>query len=137
MHRLLMLALCLMTAFTAGETRAQADTQYAQNNQFTIIYLNACNRRIQTAIHYRDLSGNWITRGWWNLAPGETATVGFTTNRIFYTYAESIAPVNSRIFWRGSARHFRIRGSSNTYGFRQRNMDMNNWGTWTERFTCN
>ncbi|MBW4981631.1 DUF1036 domain-containing protein [Mameliella sp. CS4] len=136
MHRLFLLALCLMTAFNAGESRAQ--TQYAQNNnQFTVIFLNACNRQIQTAINYRDLSGNWVTNGWWNLSPGESATVAFTTNRIYYMYAESIAPVSSRIYWRGAVRHFHIRGSSNTYGFRQRTMDMNNWGRWTERFTCN
>lgn len=135
MHRLFMLALCLVMAFNATEVRAQ--TQYAQNNQFTVIFLNACNRRIQTAIHYRDLSGNWITNGWWTLNPGESIHVANTTNRIFYSYAESIGPVNTRLFWRGAVRHFPIRGSSHTYGFRQRNMDMSSWGRWTERFTCN
>lgn len=130
MHRLFMLALGFVLAFGASES-------FAQSNQFTIKFKNDCYRRIQTAIHYRDLSGNWITNGWWTLEPGQTATVANTTNRIFYSYGESIGPLSNRLFWRGAVRHFHIRGSSNTYGFRQRNMDMQSWGTWTERFTCN
>lgn len=135
MFRILALAFCLVLA--VGLTPNRAFSQSSGGNNFAVVFLNACNRRIQTAIHYRDLRGNWVTNGWWTLEPGRTALVGYTTNRIFYMYAESIAPVSSRIFWNGSARFDYIRGSSNTYGFRERNMNMNTWGTWTERFTCN
>ncbi|WP_255498396.1 DUF1036 domain-containing protein [Nakamurella sp. PAMC28650] len=34
--------------------------------------------------------GNWGTRGWWNLNPGETVhTDVWTANRYFYFYAEA------------------------------------------------
>lgn len=134
MLRLFALAVCL--ALAVGISPNRAHSQSSNNSHFTVVFLNACNRRIQTAIHYRDLNGNWVTNGWWTLDPGQTAVVGHTKNRIFYSYGESIAPVSSRIFWNGSVRYYHIRGSSNAYGFRQRDMTMNTWGTWTERFTC-
>ncbi|SNS34036.1 DUF1036 domain-containing protein [Antarctobacter heliothermus] len=130
MHRFFWLMLCLLMASGAQEAAAQ-------NNNFAVYFKNECWRRIQTAIHVRDMSGNWVTKGWWTLEPGQQAFVATTTNRIFYTYGESIAPISERINWAGTDRHYHIRGSSNTYGFRTRRMDMSNWGTWTERFTCN
>ena len=34
--------------------------------------------------------GNWATKGWWNLSPGqETHTDVWTANRYFYFYAEA------------------------------------------------
>jgi uncharacterized membrane protein len=134
MQRILWLALCLVLAIGATETRAQ---NYSNDSHFRVYFVNTCNRRIQTAVHFRDLSGNWITEGWWTLEPGEQAFVAQTTNRIFYMYAESIGPVANRIYWDGSVRYFNIRGSRDSYGFRQRNMDMNTFGRWTERFNCN
>jgi uncharacterized membrane protein len=33
--------------------------------------------------------GNWATHGWWNLNPGETKTVIWTTNQYAFYYAEA------------------------------------------------
>ncbi len=134
MQRLFWLVLVLVMALGPSESRAQS--QYSDGNFFNVYFLNKCNRDIQVAIHYVDLSGRWITNGWWTLAPGEQAFVARTKNRIFYHYAESIGPPSDRLFWRGAAQYYSIRGSSNTYGFIQRSMTMDNWGTWTESYTC-
>lgn len=135
MKRFLWVALCLFFVSNADESRAQS--QYADNNYYQIYFVNECNRRIQTAIRAIDLSGNWVTKGWWILEPGEQAFVVQTKNKIFYSYAESIGPAANRLYWRGSDQNYRIRNSSNTFGFRKRDMNMSNWGDWRERFTCN
>jgi uncharacterized membrane protein len=135
MQRLFWLALCLVMVFGPGESRAQS--QYSDNSYFSVSFVNDCGRRIQTAVHYVDLSGNWATHGWWILDPGQRAFVAKTKNRIFYSYAESIGSTSNRIYWRGNDQSYHIRGSSNPYGFRKRDMNMTNWGQWTERFTCN
>ncbi|WP_094020303.1 DUF1036 domain-containing protein [Maliponia aquimaris] len=89
--RILKLAFCLLLA--VGSLPNRAHSQSSGGNWFSVVFLNACNKRIQTAVHYRDFQGNWVTNGWWTLEPGQTALVGHTTNRICYMYAESIGPV--------------------------------------------
>jgi Protein of unknown function (DUF1036) len=34
--------------------------------------------------------GDWATHGWWNLNPGESQTVLWTTNQYAYFYAEAV-----------------------------------------------
>ncbi len=100
------------------------------------VYLqNQCSRKISTAIHYKALDGQWITQGWWILAPGEKAFVAKTNNTIFYTYAESTDPV-SRLYWSGSDYYDVIRGSTQRYGFKKQQITSKEWGTWTTNFTC-
>jgi hypothetical protein len=101
------------------------------------VYLqNQCNRRIQTAISYKAIDGQWATNGWWILDPGEKAFVAKTANTIFYTYAESIDPTTPRLYWSGSDYYAPIRGSSQRYGFQKQQITMKEWGTWTTSFTC-
>lgn len=103
----------------------------------TVIIRNNCWREIQVAINYLGLEGNWITDGWWRLAPGESAQVARTRNNIIYLYGESIGPANSRIYWNGGDLYRSIRGSSNSYGFFESQIRTQGWGTWTENMNCN
>jgi len=56
-------------------------------------WFDLCNKSsepVYAAFGYND--GNaWVSEGWWNLAPGECATVydGSLTQRKYYAYAES------------------------------------------------
>lgn len=51
---------------------------------------NACKFKIAVAVHYRDLDDEWITRGWWNVEPGETTTTdAMTRNAYVYFFAEN------------------------------------------------
>lgn len=132
MLRLLTLAVCLVLAVAVTPNRTLG--QSAGANNFAISFKNDCHFRIRTAIHYRDLSGNWVTNGWWTLNPGQTALVVYTTNQIYYIYAE---PTGRGDFdWEGSDYFDHIRGSPNTYGFRERNMHMTTWGTFEQSFAC-
>lgn len=110
----------------------------AQGRDYDRIYFrNKCNRQIQTAIHYKALSGTWVTEGWFLLDPGERAYVANTRNTIYYSYAESIDPVSRRLHWSGDDVFDYIRGSSYDYGFKKQEYRLGEWGSWTESFTCN
>lgn len=108
----------------------------SSQNYDRVYFKNKCNRKIQTAINYKNLDGEWVTEGWWSLEPGESAFVAKTRNTVFYTYAESIAPRAERVFWSGDDLYRSIRGSQNTYGFRKKKITTQEWGTWTQNFTC-
>ena len=56
----------------------------------TIALRNACTVEIAVALHYLDLDDAWITRGWWNVAPGQTVTTdAMTRNAYVYFYGEN------------------------------------------------
>lgn len=103
----------------------------------SIYYTNKCSRRIQTAVHYKNLSNEWVTEGWGILEPGQTNWIAKTTNSIFYIYAESIDPESARLYWSGLDYHSTIHGSSKTYGFKKKQITTTTWGKWTESFSCN
>ena len=77
---------------------------------------------ISTAIHYKNINGYWVTDGWWNIGPGETAYVVDTIHPFFYYYGES---ADGKIFWEGEDNYQTVRGSNEAYGFRK--YDIQNW----------
>ena len=58
---------------------------------YSIVFKNNCRSfgQIHTAVHFRDLNGNWVSNGFWSLAYGETARVGATTNKVFYFHGHT------------------------------------------------
>lgn len=97
---------------------------------------NSCSRPIQAAIHFKDLNGNWTTNGWYNIAPGQQASVANTKNSIYYVYAESIEHQNFRLEWEGNDGRWPIHGSSQSYAFTKSRFNSNQWGTHTHNFLC-
>jgi uncharacterized membrane protein len=62
---------------------------------------NTCRYTVAVALHYRDLDESWVTRGWWELAPGaSTTTDAMTREAVFYLYAENQAVGRT---WEGKA----------------------------------
>ena len=101
--------------------------------EYDEIYLqNQCNDNIQAAISYKNLNGEWETKGWYSLAPNAKAFVAKTKNRIYYTYAESIT---SGLKWSGDAVKESIRNEG-SYGFRKKEIRSDTWTTWIDNFTC-
>lgn len=82
--------------------------------QMRIIYQNECNQDIFAAIHYTDLSDNWITKGWWRIPPGGTADVADTRNIYFLYYAVTEDRSSE---WKGDYSYLSVRGSSEKYPF--------------------
>lgn len=53
---------------------------------------NRCRYAIAVALYYRDLDLSYVTRGWWEVAPGATMTTdAMTRDAAFYLYAENQA----------------------------------------------
>lgn len=51
---------------------------------------NTCRYPVATALHYRDLDDSPVTRGWWEVAPGDSVTTdAMTRDAVFYLYAEN------------------------------------------------
>lgn len=122
----------------AAASSGQSDFIYKvqSRGRIKVYYRNRCNRKIQAALRYLDPRRGWRTAGWYVLQPGERGFLQYTNNRVIYTYAESIGPVSSRLYWEGNDRAYRIRGSSRTYGFTEFRI---NQGVkeYTHNFTCN
>jgi uncharacterized membrane protein len=72
--------LALATRYENGERR-----QYHK-----LRLRNTCRYLVAVALHYRDLDESWVTRGWWEVAPGASLTAdAMTREAVFYLYAEN------------------------------------------------
>ena len=84
-----------------------------------------------TALHYLDLNGNWISEGWWKLAPGQQGYVANTKNSIYYIHARTQQGKE----WSGDE-YFYVNGEG-PFGFIRNEITTKSWGNWTQSFTCN
>ena len=100
-------------------------------NYETVAFKNKCYKPIAIYVHYLDLNNNWITNGYYRLAPNQKGNIFNTRNTIFYYYAQSM---DGTLVWRGD------------YGFRFHDviipmriveMSISSWGTFTMSLTCN
>ncbi|MBI3300491.1 MAG: PDZ domain-containing protein [Deltaproteobacteria bacterium] len=90
-----------------------------------ILFKNECHRPLRTAIHYKDLSNQWVTAGWQTLQPGAEAWVALTRNQLYYYYAEF---TDGQLVGAGQEFYTTIDGSSTTYGFRKAKIGAAAWG---------
>jgi uncharacterized membrane protein len=59
-----------------------------------------------------DLAGEWVTRGWWKVRPGEAfQTDAKTRNRNIYFFAKPARPELGLGTWNGEGQNDSIRGS--------------------------
>ncbi len=72
--------------------------------QFSTIYFkNNCNRPLQVAVYFKDISNKWQKKAWYSFAPkeGPARLSGVNTrNRYLYYYAESTD--GSDLVWQGN-----------------------------------
>lgn len=72
------------------ETIAERHRRGKQREYDRILLENKCRADVAVALYYLDLDDKWITRGWWQIPPGETMTTdAMTRNRYLYLYAEN------------------------------------------------
>lgn len=77
---------------------AQQEAQ-GQRLHNTLAIANGCHAPLFAAIHYQDLDNHWVTRGWWQVQPGQTAaTDARPTSANVYFYAEN---TGLNLFWSG------------------------------------
>jgi len=107
---------------------SQGDEEERRAESFyTVFFKNHCYRRIETAIRYKNVNGEWTTDGWWVLDEGETRAVANSKNTVFYSYAHTTKnDVNRKLYWSGKknddeARSYSINNSSHKYRFRKKN----------------
>ena len=113
-----------------------AQEAFDAGRRFRVHIKNSCHKTIYVAIHYKNLNGNWVTEGWWELPPGERNYVADTDNRIDYIYAESKGP--NRSYWAGDDGYrWSVRNSDKMYEYREKKTTRKSWGDWTHTFTCN
>jgi uncharacterized membrane protein len=68
---------------------------------------------------------NWSTDGWYVFAHGECAILGGSgdlRHRYYYVYAETEAPLDSRLYWTGETPNCVSLGRNFSFGSRMRNM---------------
>ncbi len=92
---------------------ADAAAEAQSKRGYRLHFTNECDEKLDLAIHYMDVSGNWKTKGWWSFAPNEGAYLNSgdnalrTKNSIIYYYVES--PNNSYLKTDGSHK-FKLSG---------------------------
>jgi hypothetical protein len=92
---------------------------------YYFVFQNNCHHPIRLALRYLDsTSDEWVTGGWWNFDPNESASLMHgdqyvrSTNSIFYYYAE-ITTNGYNVSWHGT--HERVLGGR-TLPMRRREM---------------
>ena len=72
------------------ETIAERSSRGKQREYDRIVLENKCQADVAVALYYLDLDDKWVTRGWWQLPPGESMTTdAMTRNQYLYLYAEN------------------------------------------------
>jgi hypothetical protein len=121
------------TFYTGFRCAMSAAPQTGTPDNFQVYFRNDCNKTADFAIYYMDLNSNWVVDGWWEIKPGESAYVADTKNKIYAYYGEL---AEGNYFWAGTDQNLPIKGSTKSYGFKDFNINMTNWGKWTQLFTC-
>lgn len=103
---------------------------HGDNDFYKLKFQNKCSKELQTLIRFKNYAGDWETKGWWILEPGETAYVEDTKNSVFYFYAEA---TDGSKTWQGTDNFKTFKGKK--YGFRKLNTSKG-FGDWTTNLTC-
>jgi hypothetical protein len=120
----------------------------------TLVFKNKCGQgNISVAATFMDLEGQWVTVGWWKVAPGETVESGaFSKNRVFYIYAHN---EGDAVVWNGNGKPEaheadvvdnafvrKVQPPEQILGKNKHSVNMfkvtvaEAWGPWNESFTC-
>ncbi|WP_236893165.1 ankyrin repeat domain-containing protein [Desulfoluna limicola] len=84
-------------------------------------FKNSTSETVHVAIRLKDTDGDWVTRAWAKIEPGEKRLMGRSTNSIFYYFAESESWI-----WEGTDNTRTISGKE--YGMRELKLDLDDRG---------
>ncbi|MGB6296614.1 MAG: phospholipase A2 [Rivularia sp. (in: cyanobacteria)] len=106
------------SAYNKAQNKAKSKLRKSGYNYH---FTNNCSSPIRLAIRYKNTSGKWVTKGWWNFAARESAYLQSngirlaSKNSIYYYYAEPTD--NSGGFWGGN---HKVRFNGKTLKMRQK-----------------
>lgn len=96
MRRLFSLILAIPMVAAASLASAQGDTEGGGGGGgpapstipgYRLVATNSCGGIVSMAYRVRDYTGQWVTRGWFNINPNQTRTLYMpTTNPTFYYF---------------------------------------------------
>ena len=109
----------------------EVNTEVNQNHD-NIIYQNLCGRTIYAALVFKNLNDTWEKGMWYKMAYQRRGVAGKTRNRIYYIYAQT---ENGDLVWKGS--DLNVEHNGRNYGFLAKRITTDEWGNWTQNFTCN
>lgn len=84
----------------------------------TIVFKNKTSAWAQIAVRYKNRDGEWVTREWYTIAPGEEIDVAKTNNLIFYWFG-----IASDGKWKGTDKYYYVQGYDEKQGFRKKTMN--------------
>ena len=97
---------------------------------YSIIFENKCDKEIRTAIAYKNLKGQWVTRAYLRFKPDQMGIVADTRNLSFFFYGQT---KDKKISWSGDL-PITIKGVE--LGFRARTISNKQWGYKRVTFNC-
>jgi len=100
-------------------------------NYYKLKLKNKCSKDIKTFIRYKNFEGQWKSKGWWKIKPGETVHVEDSKNNLFYFFAKS---TDGSLVWKGKDNVKTFEGKE--YGLREIKKKNNNYGDWVTNITC-
>jgi len=87
------------------------------SKRFKIYFKNKTSEKVEVAVRYKNLDGEWETGGWYHLDPGDDAYLVNTKNAIFYYFAEAIY---EDWVWSGDDNYYYVRNSDKKFGFKKK-----------------
>lgn len=87
-----------------------------RSKEYHIYYENRSSEAIDVAIRYKTYGGEWETRGFETLAPGEKKLMGLSDQKTYYSYAQGTKKLR-RKKWRGKHNFSLEPNSSNKIQF--------------------
>lgn len=107
----------------------QHEINYDSKQQYDKLYFfNDCYYPVDLLIRFKNLNGEWQTKGWYKIAPGKSAYIEDTRNSIVYWYAQDKTGT-----WSGN-NYKSFKGKS--YGFKKWEITNDEWGKQTKKLTC-
>lgn len=103
----------------------------AADDHYGIYFKNKCSVMIQVSIRYRNLQNEWVTKGWYNIQPGEEKRIARSYNSVFYYMGQAKGRV-----WSGKDRYYKIRDEKVPYGFRRKEIPSTRFTDHTVSLSC-
>lgn len=96
----------------------------------SFLFANNCDDSVRLAVRYRNLDGDWVSRGWWEAEPGEKFYLSHrgrklsSDNAIWFYYAECL---NKSCQWEGD-HPARLRNRQLMMRSKRNPLGDNSWG---------
>ena len=116
-----------------SEVFSFGDNPQLTSSSYSFAIYNKCWADIWVAVHYMDLDGIWITKGWYKIESHKKRFLLTTKNRKVYFTAHSS---NNKYNWGSGPYQWSVRGSQNKFKFTEATLK-ERVGSYHQSLTCN